>query len=217
MASARPNNYPKSAREGNLMTNAPCFQTLRIVALMISLLFAGKLRSGAQSISIDSPTNGQMIATADVTISGTAIAGGGTVTFVEVFAGAALIGSGTSAMFNIIWHNVAQGSYTLTARMFDSSGMLANSAPVNITVLDRSPPLASYDPVTNSVVRDLTLINVTFNKAVVGVDASDLLIDGEAATSVVTNDPNDFTFYFPLPATGIVQVAWAPDHGITDT
>jgi len=200
------------------MTKSPRLQSLRIVALVILLFFAGKLQSGAQSISIDSPTNGQVIASTDVTISGTATpSGGSSVTFVEAFANGPKVGNSTTAMFNIVWHNVSPGSYTLTARMIDSSGLLATSGPVNITVLDRSPPLASYNPVTNSIVRDLTLINVTFNKAVIGVDASDLLIDGEAATSVVTNDPNDFTFYFPLPATGIVQVAWAPDNGITDT
>ena len=29
--------------------------------------------------------------------------------------------------------------------------------------------------------------------------------------------PREYTFYFPAPNTGIVQVAWAPNHGITDT
>src|SRR2546425_4181134 len=79
------------------------------------------------------------------------------------------------------------------------------------------PTVTLIDPAPGGVLLDLSQINVTFSESVAGVDASDLLIDGVPTSSVVTNDPNNYTFFFPQPAVGPVQVAWAPNHGITDT
>ncbi len=344
------------------------------------------------SIAITSPTNTQFIASTSVGISGTAVPGGASVTLVEVFAGATKVGESTNATFNVAWTGVAPGSYVLTAKLTDSSGLRATSAPVSITVqsppasmlvargsswrynntgtdlgsswknpdyddsawgaplpgplgnnveggieqcasvinigptgarfpvvyyrstfnassvasyqnlllrlqaddsaavylngtllysdgvtapgvfgfeagqtrggldeiayrefavstttlsnginvlavenhqvnatssdlqfdlelegtLDTVAPTASYNPSPGSTVLDLTFINVLFSEAVVGVNASDLLINSEPATTVVTNNPNDYTFYFTQPSTGVVQVAWSSGHGIAD-
>src|SRR5262245_47772697 len=69
--------------------------------------------------------------------------------------------------------------------------------------VETSGPSASYDPPPESTVLELSFINVVFSDAVKGIKASDLLINGVGATSVVTNNPNDYTFYFaqPLPGT----------------
>ena len=80
-----------------------------------------------------------------------------------------------------------------------------------------APTLTATVPAQGAVVLSLDFINVTFSEAVIGVGAADLLINSVAATGLVTNNPNDFTFYFPQPGTGLVQVAFAPGHGITDT
>src|SRR5688572_19691822 len=80
----------------------------------------------------------------------------------------------------------------------------------------QGPTVVNVSPVPESTVRELTFINVIFNDSVFGIDRADLLINGAAsATSITTNNPNDYTFYFPQPANGTVQVAWAPTHGIT--
>jgi hypothetical protein len=79
-----------------------------------------------------------------------------------------------------------------------------------------APTVIALDPPPDSVVIELTQVNVTFSEAVVGVNASDLLIDGAPAARIATNNPNNFTLYFPQPPVGLVQVAWAPNHGITD-
>ena len=82
---------------------------------------------------------------------------------------------------------------------------------------DNTPPtLDSVDPPQGANVISLTSVSVVFSEGVINVDAGDLLVDGIPATSVVTNDPNDYTFYFTQPPTGTVQVAFAPGHGITD-
>jgi len=347
------------------------------------------------SIVINTPTNNQLIRATSVAIGGLATPGGASVNVVEAFAGATKVGQSTNSSFSIDWEGVAPGNYSLTAKITDSSGLLATSAPVNITVqapppsllvprhslwkyhnlnqdlgvsyrapsyddslwggpvpgpvgdnneagtqlctsvigigptgarfpqvyyrssftahsvnayqglilrlnrddtaavylngellyndgvpaavlgtlafsggtavsgadevtyfeytlpstllvegvnvlavenhqqaasssdlqfdlelegiIDDTPPVVVLtDPLPNTIVLDVNFINVIFSEPVVGINASDLLINGEAATSIVTNNPTDFTFYFPSPGTGAVHVAWAPNHGITD-
>jgi hypothetical protein len=79
-----------------------------------------------------------------------------------------------------------------------------------------SPTLTLVYPAANSAVRQLTSVEVAFSKAVAGVDASDLLINGQPTTNLTIITPSQFVFSFPQPATGTVQVAWAPGHGIHD-
>ena len=112
------------------------------------------------------------------------------------------------------------GTNVLAVQAFNSS--IANSSDFiinpalyyipNVT----GPTLTLIYPATNSVVRQLTSIEVAFSEPVAGVDASDLLIDGQPATDLATITPSQFVFSFPQPATGVVQVAWAPDPGIHD-
>ncbi|HEX7860941.1 MAG TPA: lamin tail domain-containing protein [Verrucomicrobiae bacterium] len=78
------------------------------------------------------------------------------------------------------------------------------------------PTFASAIPAPNSLVRELMSIEIAFNEPVTNVQASDLLIDNRAATGMQQLSPSQFLFVFQQPATGIVQVAWAANHGITD-
>ena len=77
------------------------------------------------------------------------------------------------------------------------------------------PQVSNISPAPESTVVELRFINVIFDDSVFGINASDLLINAAPASSIVTNNPNDYTFYFPQPPTGAVQIAWAPNHGIT--
>lgn len=77
------------------------------------------------------------------------------------------------------------------------------------------PSVINVTPAPESTVVELRFINVIFNDAVFGINAADLVINATPASSIVTNNPNDYTFYFPQPPTGAVQIAWAPNHGIT--
>jgi hypothetical protein len=85
-------------------------------------------------ITISSPTNGQTIVGEVVTLRGTAVPGGQTVSLVEGFQGTTEIGETTNSSFAIPWTSVAPGNYTLRAKITDSSGLVATSAPVSITV-----------------------------------------------------------------------------------
>ncbi|MDB6033646.1 MAG: Spore coat protein CotH [Verrucomicrobiales bacterium] len=84
-------------------------------------------------------------------------------------------------------------------------------------LVDQTPPLvASLSPSPSSTVRSLTNITVLFSESVAGVNASDLLVNGTPATGLTTIAPNQYIIAFSQPVTGLVQVAWASAHGITD-
>ncbi|HON08335.1 MAG TPA: CotH kinase family protein, partial [Verrucomicrobiota bacterium] len=83
--------------------------------------------------------------------------------------------------------------------------------------LDTTPPtIANIYPPPNVTVRELTSIKVTFDEPVVGVDASDLLINGAPAQTVSGNGAGPYVFTFSQPALGQVNVQFAPNNGITD-
>lgn len=88
-----------------------------------------------------------------------------------------------------------------------------------LTAQDTTPPvLANVLPAPESSVVTLSQIEVFFDENVQGVQASDLTINGVAATNVLVVVPDiHFRFDFAQPATGAVTVAWAPAHAITDT
>jgi len=80
----------------------------------------------------------------------------------------------------------------------------------------RAPTVAQLVPAAGTTVRQLSQIEVRFSEPVAGVDAADLLINGQPATNLVVRGVGRYLFQFAPPAPGPVQVQWAEDHGITD-
>ena len=100
------------------------------------------------------------------------------------------------------------------ANAFNATGP---GATWQYTMLDNVPPVMSMlFPSGGAIVSSLSQIEVTFSETVLGVQASDLLINGSPATNVTKLVGQPYVFKFPQPATGTVSVAWAPAHGITD-
>lgn len=99
---------------------------------------------------------------------------------------------------------------------------MADSAQWDYIVPDIAPPtLVSINPPPNSFT-NLSQITVEFSEPVIGVNASDLRINGIGAVSV-TGGPTTYTFTFqPVdPIGGTATVDWNstngnPAHGITD-
>ncbi|HYV30507.1 MAG TPA: CotH kinase family protein, partial [Candidatus Binatia bacterium] len=82
---------------------------------------------------------------------------------------------------------------------------------------DTTPPtVIRLLPETGASVVELRQIEVFFSEDVQGVDASDLRINGVAATNLSPVTASQYRFAFSQPATGLVQIAWAAGHGITD-
>jgi regulation of enolase protein 1 (concanavalin A-like superfamily) len=87
------------------------------------------------NIAISRPTPGSTFgAPSNIAINVNTSDTTGTVTRVDFYNGAALIGSSTSAPFSFVWNNVPAGNYTLTAKATDSISATATSAPVSISV-----------------------------------------------------------------------------------
>src|SRR5438876_404463 len=87
------------------------------------------------SITITNPVNSAAFATpSNITIYAQASDSDGTVTKVEFFGDLTKLGEDTAAPFSLTWTNPLTGSYTLTARATDDSGLTAESAPVDVSV-----------------------------------------------------------------------------------
>src|SRR5574341_512181 len=82
------------------------------------LCFAGLTTvtgNASPSVTISSPTNGQVIVGQSVSITGTAVPAGDAIDLVQIYAGTALIAESTNAAFQVLWQGVAPGAHTLTA------------------------------------------------------------------------------------------------------
>jgi hypothetical protein len=97
---------------------------------------------------------------------------------------------------------------------FDPNGP---NATWQLTLVDTIPPVVdSLFPAAGSTIRALSQIEVTFSEEVTGVEAADLLINNQPATSVTRPPGGPYIFTFPEPAAGAVNIRWATGHGITD-
>ncbi len=88
------------------------------------------------------------------------------------------------------------------------------------TLINLLAPLvsaSSIQPVAGSTNISLTNVTLSFTKAVVGVNASDFLVNGIPATGMISNSATSYKFTFPQPPFGLVAISWATNHGIHDT
>lgn len=90
---------------------------------------------GAPTVSITSPVEAESFtAPASITINANTTDTDGSVSKVEFFNGTTLIGTSLTNPHTFTWTDVAAGSYTLTAKATDNSGLSSSSIPVNIIV-----------------------------------------------------------------------------------
>lgn len=93
-----------------------------------------------------------------------------------------------------------------------------NTVTVTLTVTPETvpPTVATMTPPPGSVVRQFTQVEVLFSEPVIGVDAADLRLNGLAASGLTGAGAGPYRFSFASPAPGMVNLAWAAGHGITD-
>jgi len=138
---------------------------------------------------------------------------------------ASVSGSGTTYTFTFAPPPYGAVSFT----WFPAHGITDEAVPPNpfdgnganatwqYTYLDTVPPtVVNLFPFAGVTVRSLSQIEVTFSEEVTGVDAADLRINGQPATSVTRPPGGPYIFQFVQPAAGTVNVQWAAGHGITD-
>ena len=84
------------------------------------------------------------------------------------------------------------------------------------TFADDNPPhVRRANPPAGLAVKSLDAVEVEFSMPVNGVEAADLLINGQAAKSVKSLGANRYQFALGQAATGEVNISWADSTGIT--
>jgi hypothetical protein len=121
--------------------------------------------SSPPSVAITSPTAGESFsAPANVAISANA-SDSDRLSTVEFFQNGNLLSQDTNGAdgWSFNWTGAPAGTYSLTARATDNSGMQTTSSAVNITVRDTTPPVIS-SPAVSSVTTSSATINWTTNE-----------------------------------------------------
>ena len=166
-----------------------------VAALMLgsgSIAFAAPNK--APTVSITAPANGATFtAPANITISANATDADGTISRVDFYQGAMLIGKATASPFRMTWNNVAGGSYTLTAIAIDNAGSSKTSSAVTITV--SGPKVIVTSPPAGSVIY---ASSVTVTGSFFGDGNTTVLVDNGSASRVATLNGNSFTATLPI-------------------
>lgn len=95
---------------------------------------------------------------------------------------------------------------------------VATNQTWSYTFLDLTPPYAmGLTPAPGTVVGRLTEARVTFSEPVSGVEAADLVMNGQPALEVVGSGSGPYVFQFQAPSgEGVVSFWWVTGHGIRD-
>jgi hypothetical protein len=92
------------------------------------------------SIALASPTNGAVYtAPATINLAAAVTAKGHTITQVQFFNGATLLGAIASAPYGFSWNNLSAGTYSLRAKAIYDSGKTVDSVAVNVKVAAGRP------------------------------------------------------------------------------
>lgn len=177
----------------------------------------GAIVNNPPTVALTAPSSGSVFTEpANISLTAAASDPDGSIAKVEFFAAGAEIGEDTAAPFGFTWSGVSVGNYALSAVATDNLGASVTSSVVNVTVVPSTAPVLSARAPAPGAVNALAQITVSFSEPVDGVDATDLLINNVAASSVVAANGTNFTFTFPQLMDGVVSVAFAANHGIAD-
>lgn len=101
----------------------------------VPVSFVVGTQNQAPTVSLTSPANNATFtAPAQITLAANASDADGTISKVEFYAGATLVGTDTTSPYSISWANVAAGNYALTAKAYDNLNAITTSNVVNIIV-----------------------------------------------------------------------------------
>lgn len=151
---------------------------------------AFSIKYALPTVSLTAPAqNATYAAPATIPLTATATAPGLSITQVQFYNGTTLIGSATAAPYTINWSNVAQGSYSVTAKVTDGRRQTATSAAVNISVGVNKPPTVSISaaPVTQAAPATVSLAATASDTD--GSIAKVEFFDGAALIGMITQAP----------------------------
>ncbi len=103
----------------------------------------------APEVELTAPANGTVLAApADITLTADVVSNGATISKVQFFAGATLLGEDPTAPYSFSWNSISSGSYTVFAQAVYGGSSTMSSAPANVSVL-AAPGVASAPTPSN--------------------------------------------------------------------
>jgi hypothetical protein len=176
-----------------------------------------KAANKAPTVALTSPASGATYsAGASVAIAATASDPDGAITKVDFFrGGSALIGTATSMPYEVVWPNVAAGTYSLTARAYDNRNGTATSAPVTIVVSNNLPPAVTL---TSPAQGSFYAAGEPIPMAATATDPDGSITriefaDGAAAIGSATSAPFAMTWTGATPGTHAIIARATDDRG----
>ncbi|MFK7794194.1 MAG: Ig-like domain-containing protein [Gammaproteobacteria bacterium] len=153
----------------------------------------------APTVSLTAPTANTIFITGDViTLSANAIDSDGTVTSVEFYDGATLIGTDTTTPYNFSWNGAIEGVHSLTAIATDDDNDTSTSTTITVTVVPPAPNVAPTVILTGPVATTFTvgdIITLTANAADSDGNVTSVeFYDGSSLLSTDTTAPYSFTW-----------------------
>lgn len=146
--------------------------------------------NAAPTVSITAPANNAVFASpATISVMATAADSDGTVTKVDFFDGATLVGTSSTAPYSVTLSNVPGGSHAFTARVTDNRGATTASDIVNV-IVDAPPTISIVSPTNNAVVSPNVTVTITANATDADGTISKVeFLDGTTLISTATAAP----------------------------
>jgi hypothetical protein len=152
-------------------------------------------------VSLTSPTSGaSFTAPATIALAATASETGGTIGYVEFYNGSTRVVTVTSAPYTFSLGSVAAGTYTFTARAYDSLGVSATSSPVTVTVAaatttNNAPTVSLTSPANGASFTSPANITVTASASDSDGTVSKVeFYNGTSLVATATSSPYTVTF-----------------------
>ena len=104
------------------------------------------LTNSTPNIALASPLSGATYARpANISVAANVTPNGHSITKVQFYNGAVLLGESSAAPYAFNWNSVSSGTYTLTANLIYDAGSTLASAPVNVMVTGLPSPWQAID------------------------------------------------------------------------
>ena len=162
-----------------------------------------KAANKAPTVSLTQPSNGSVFSVGTaIRLTANAADADGTIAKVEFYrGGTTLIGTATTAPYQVMWTPATAGNYSLTAKAYDNRNGTAVSTAVTISVVNNQPPsVALVTPTAGSFVRagDQVVLEATAGDSD-GTIASVEFFDGAVSLGVVRAVPYRLSWTPTMP------------------
>jgi RHS repeat-associated protein len=164
--------------------------------------------AAAPTVSLTAPpNNASYLQPVTLTVSASATASTGTtLTKVEFYAGATLVGTDTTSPYSISWANVPAGVHSLTAKAWESTGAATTSAARTITVsaTNTAPTVSLSGPANNSTFVSPTAITVSASAKAPETNDTVAKVEFYAGTTLIgTDTTSPYSISWASPPAGV--------------